>query len=193
MRNRPDLPGRISSPGPNGDDPTRTGRFDRRHCHPQWKLLTCPGTGSSGGQEARYILLHQGRKTLAHKTGQRMLFSLGWQIVYKRETRTRKPTLKSDTQSQMARKRCVTQVTSWMEYSVSKQDGVLPVESRRAGGVPGPVPQRGPPQATGGHPVPMRGARLRRRRVNATDRKNMILAKPQGHSTFCSGMLSRHP
>ena len=36
--------------------------------------------------------------------------------------------------------------------------------------MPGPVPQRGPPHATGGHPVPLRGARLRRRRVNATGR-----------------------
>ena len=55
-----------------------------------------------------------------------------------------------------------------MENFRSKRDGVLPVESRRAGGVPGPVPQKDPPKATGGHPVPMRGARLRKRRVNAT-------------------------
>ena len=46
--------------------------------------------------------------------------------------------------------------------------GALPVESRRASRVPGPVPQKGPPNATGGHPVPKRGARLRRRRGNAT-------------------------
>ena len=48
------------------------------------------------------------------------------------------------------------------------RDGALPVRSRQAGGVPGPMPQRGPPTATGGHPVPMRGARRRRRRENAT-------------------------
>ena len=40
-----------------------------------------------------------------------------------------------------------------MENFRSKRDGVLPVESRRAGGVPGPVPQKDPPKATGGHPV----------------------------------------
>ena len=59
-----------------------------------------------------------------------------------------------------------------MENFRSKCDGVLPVESRRAGGVPGPVPQKDPPKATGGHPVPMRGARLRKRRVNATGQKS---------------------
>ena len=48
------------------------------------------------------------------------------------------------------------------------RDGARPVKSHRAGRVPGPVPQKGPPRATGGHPVPLRGARLRRRRVNAT-------------------------
>ena len=59
----------------------------------------------------------------------------------------------------------------WMHNFNSKRDGVLPVESRRAGRVPGPVPQKGPPRVTGGPPVPIPGARLRRRRVNATDRK----------------------
>ena len=59
-----------------------------------------------------------------------------------------------------------------MENFRSKRDGVLPVESRRAGGVPGPVPQKDPPKATGCHPVPMRGARLRKRRVNATGQKS---------------------
>ena len=40
------------------------------------------------------------------------------------------------------------------------------------GRVPGPVPQKGPPQVNGVHPVPMWGARLWMRRVNATSRKN---------------------
>ena len=59
-----------------------------------------------------------------------------------------------------------------MENFRSKRDDVLPVESHRAGGVPGPVPQKDPPKATGGHPVLMRGARLRKRRVNATGQKS---------------------
>ena len=67
LRNKPDLPGRISSPGPTGDDPTRTGRVGRRHCHPQRKSPRCPTTGSSCGQEACYSLYPQGRKTLANK------------------------------------------------------------------------------------------------------------------------------
>ena len=65
----------------------------------------------------------------------------------------------------------------WMEYFKSKRDGVFPVDSRRAGRVPSPVPQKGPPQATGGHPVPMRGARFRRRRVYATGREKNDLSK----------------
>ena len=88
----------------------------------------------------------------------------------------------------MACNECVTQFASWMENSLSYRDGVLPVESRGAGRVPGHVTQKGPPQATGGHPVLMRGARLRRQRVNATGRKTLILVKPQDHSTFYSGM-----
>ena len=60
---------------------------------------------------------------------------------------------------------------TWMDNLLSLRCGALPVESRRASRVPGPVPQKGPPHATGGHPVPMRGARFRRRRVNATGRR----------------------
>ena len=45
LRNKPGLPGRISSPGPNGDDPTRMGRVGRSHCHPQRKSPRCPTTG----------------------------------------------------------------------------------------------------------------------------------------------------
>ena len=97
-----------------------------------------------------------------------MLFSLGRRIVYERETRTRKPTPKPDSLSQWRTMEVQRKYVTWMEIFKSKRDGVLPVESRRAGGVPGPVPQKGPPQASGGHPVPMRGARLRKRRVNAT-------------------------
>ena len=40
------------------------------------------------------------RKPWQIKPRQRMFFSLGWQIVYERETRTRKPTLKPDALSQ---------------------------------------------------------------------------------------------
>ena len=57
-----------------------------------------------------------------------------------------------------------------MDTDKLQRDGALPVESRRARRVPGPVPQKGPPQATGGHHAPMRGARHRRRRGNATGR-----------------------
>ena len=40
-------------------------------------------------------------------------------------------------------------------------DGALPVETRQAGGVPGPLPRRSPPQTTmkGGHPTPAQEAR----------------------------------
>ena len=48
------------------------------------------------------------------------------------------------------------------------RDGALPVRIHQAGGVPGPVPRRGSPTATGGHHVPLRGARSRRRRGSAT-------------------------
>ncbi|KAK7090610.1 hypothetical protein V1264_010382 [Littorina saxatilis] len=47
--------------------------------------------------------------------------------------------------------------------------GALPLETRRGGRVPGPVPHRGPSQATGGTRTSYRGgARRRVRRVNAT-------------------------
>ena len=101
-----------------------------------------------------------------------MLFSLGRRIVYERETRTRKPTPKPVALSQWRTMEVQRNHVSWMEIFRSKRYGVLPVESRRAGGVPGPVPQKDPPKATGGHPVPMRGARLRKRRVNATGQKS---------------------
>ena len=101
-----------------------------------------------------------------------MLFSLGRRIVYGRETRTRKSTPKPDALSQWRTMEVQRNHVTWMENFRSKRDGVLPVESRRAGGVPGPVPQKDPPKATGGHPVPMRGARLRKRRVNATGQKS---------------------
>ena len=60
----------------------------------------------------------------------------------------------------------------WMDSATFvDRDGVLPVGSLQVGGVPGPMPQRGPPKATGGHRVPLRGARFRRRRVKATGQK----------------------
>ena len=50
-----------------------------------------------------------------------------------------------------------------MDKSASNRDGAVPVEIRQAGRVPGPLPRRGPPQATKrGHPVPV-AARPRRR------------------------------
>ena len=106
------------------------------------------------------------------KPGQRMLFSLGRRIVYERETLTRKPTPKPDALSQWRTTEVERSHVSWMEIFKSKRHGVLPVESRRAGEVPGHVPQKDPPKATGGHPVPMRRARLRKRRVNATGQKS---------------------
>lgn len=51
-----------------------------------------------------------------------------------------------------------------------KRDGALPVRTRQAGRVPSPMPRRGSPPATGGHRVPLRGARSRRRWGNATGR-----------------------
>ena len=56
LRNKPGLPGSLSKPGPNGNDPTRTGRVNRGRSHPQRKSSRCPMTGSSCGQEARYNL-----------------------------------------------------------------------------------------------------------------------------------------
>ena len=106
-----------------------------------------------------------------------MLFSPARQIVYERETRTRKPKPKPDALDQWSTMEVQRNYVTWMEIFKSKRDGVLPVESHRDGGVPGPVPQKGPPQATGGHPVPMRGARLRKRRVNATGPKSPVPSK----------------
>ena len=107
-----------------------------------------------------------------------MLFSLGQQIVYKREIRTRKP---PDALTQWRTMEVQRNYVLLTENSKSKRDGVLPVEARHTGRVSGPVPQKGPPQATGGHPVPMLGTRLRRWRVNAIGRKTPDLnrtAKP---------------
>ena len=101
-----------------------------------------------------------------------MLSILGRRIVYERETRTRKPKPKQDALSQWRTMEVQRNYVTWMEIFKSKRDGVLPVESRPAGGVPSPVPQKGPPQATGGHPVPILGARLRKWRVNATGQKS---------------------
>ena len=101
-----------------------------------------------------------------------MLFSLGRRIVYERETRTRKPMPKRDALSQWRTMEVQRNHATWMEIFRSKRDGVLPVESRWAGGVLGSVPQKDPPKATGGHPVPMRGARLWKLRVNATGQKS---------------------
>ena len=100
-----------------------------------------------------------------------MLFSLSRRIVYESETRTSKPTPKPDALSQWRTMEMQRNHVIWMEFFKFKRNGVLPVEYRRAGGVPSPVPQKGPPQATGGHPVSMGGARLRRRKVKVTGRK----------------------
>ena len=49
----------------------------------------------------------------------------------------------------------------WMVNKVYQRDGALPVETRQAGGVPGPQPRRGPPSTTmqGGHPSPLSARR----------------------------------
>ena len=57
------------------------------------------------------------------------------------------------------------------------RDGALPVRIHQAGGVPGPVPRRGSPTATGGHHVPLRGARSRRRRGSATGQDKSPITK----------------
>ena len=93
-----------------------------------------------------------------------MLFSLGRRIVYERETRTKNPKPKPDALSQWRTMEEQRNYVTWMELFKSKRDGVLPVESSRADGVP--------TKATDGHPAPMRGARLRKRRVNATGQKS---------------------
>ena len=56
----------------------------------------------------------------------------------------------------MARNGSVTRFVVWMVNKVYQRDGALPVETRQAGGVPGPQPRRGPPSTTmqGGHPSP---------------------------------------
>lgn len=100
-----------------------------------------------------------------------MLFSLGRQVPYDKEKSENKPLLKTDAPGQSAHNDGATHSTPMMDNNGSFRDGALPVESPRAGRVPDPMPQRGPTQATGGHPVPQRGARLRRRRVNATGQK----------------------
>ena len=55
-----------------------------------------------------------------------------------------------------------------MVKSTNTHHGALPVRSRQAGRVPGLMPRGGPTHATGGHPAPQCGARLRKRRANAT-------------------------
>ena len=114
--------------------------------------------------------LREGKPWLI-KLGQRILFSLSQQIVYEREIRTRKPPPKSNALTQWCTMEVQRNYILLTDNSKSKRDGVLPVEARHTGRVSGPVPQKGPPQAIGGHPVPMRGARLRRQRVTATGRK----------------------
>ena len=49
---------------------------------------------------------------------------------------------------------CVTLFTPCMENSISYRDGILPVESRQAGRVPGPEPQKGPTQSDWWSPHP---------------------------------------
>ena len=46
--------------------------------------------------------------------------------------------------------------------------GALPEESHQAGRVPGPMPRKGPPQATGGHPGPFWKTRKWEQRENTT-------------------------
>ena len=60
---------RKSSPGSDGDASIRTGRIDRRHCHPQQKSPVCPTTGSSCGQAVLYNFEPSGRKVVVNKTG----------------------------------------------------------------------------------------------------------------------------
>ena len=120
------------------------------------------------------------------KPGQGTLFSLGRWIVYKKETCTRKPTPKSDAKSQWRKMEEQHGSITWMDNSRSHRDGVLPPDSLQATEFQA-LCLKSPPQATGGHPAPMRAARLRRRRVNATGKKNSDPEKQnktQDHSTF---------
>ena len=81
----------------------------------------------------------------------------------------KKPTLKPDV---LGQSQALNDSTTYIRYMTdtpnSSRDGALPVRTRQAGRVPGPEPQRGPRLATGGHPLPARGARFRKRRVRAT-------------------------
>ena len=49
-------------------------------------------------------------------------------------------------------------VNQMVNTTSDSRDGALPVETRQAGGVPGPLPRRSPPKTTmkGGHPTPTR-------------------------------------
>ena len=108
------------------------------------------------------------RITQTKNQGRETFYSHGRQASYDKEKSEKKPLLKTDVLGQSARNDSATHFTLMMDNNGNMRDGALPVESPRAGRVPGPMPQRGPTQTTGGHPVPLRGARLRRRRVNAT-------------------------
>ena len=72
------------------------------------------------------------------------------------ETRRIKTNAEDGCTGPMARNGSVTRFIIWMANKVYQRDGALPVETRQAGGVPGPQPRSGPPSTTmpGAHPSP---------------------------------------
>ena len=82
--------------------------------------------------------------------------SHGRQPIYESGNSENKTNAEDGCTGPMARNGSVTHFVVWMVNKVYQRDGALPVETRQAGGVPGPQPRRGPPSTTmqGGHPSP---------------------------------------
>ena len=78
-----------------------------------------------------------------------MLVSLGWQIPYERETRDKKTNAEDGCTGPLAHNDSATHFTlvNWTAMDLYVMV-LCPWSPRRAGGVPGPVSQRGPTQAT---------------------------------------------
>ena len=86
----------------------------------------------------RYVIassLREGKPWLI-KPGQRMLFSLGRQIVYERETRTRKPKLKPDALSQWRTMEVQCNYVTWTDEREEEDFTVIGNSGKRRVGQP---------------------------------------------------------